>query len=291
MIKNHIIIGYGYCGYYLAKALLTKKEKVTAIARHQAFENAKLEGLNYLSANVEQPMTLNVQDAIIYYLIPPPKQGQHDGTLQTFIQQMQGVPEKIIYFGSSGVYGDQQGSWVDESSACNIKNNLQRRRLDAEAQWLAYAKKQNIPCIILRTSGIFGPGRLPLETVRQNQPIIKPEQAPWVNHIYVKDLVQIALLLSETCHQSSIYNISDGQPLPMGSLASYCAEMLNHPPLPMLDFDEIWAKASPMKKNFLSASKRLSIQALKSKLGDKLQLSDFKTAVKSCIEKEGTKRR
>ena len=61
----------------------------------------------------------------------------------------------IGYLGTTAVYGDRQGGWVDEETA--IEPTLARadRRARAEAAWLG----SGLPVHIFRLAGIYGPGR------------------------------------------------------------------------------------------------------------------------------------
>ncbi|WED42163.1 SDR family oxidoreductase [Legionella cardiaca] len=283
---HHLIVGYGYCGYHLACHLANKQQQVSTISRHidKAFE---LPGVNHLCRDIAEPFIWEKSDTIIYYLIPPIGDQEKDNGLQQFLTNNLHSVTKVIYFGSSGVYGDHQGAWVDEDSHCNIHSLRQQRRLDAEKQWLSFCQQQSIPALMLRIAGIYGPDRIPLQAAIAQTPLIIPDQAPYTNHIYIGDLVNIVLQLVMKTNHTSIYNIADGNPTRIGALQQQVAEILHLNPAPYESFEDAWKKASPMKKEFMSASRRLSIQALNNSLQSSFHLTSLADAVHLSLRHQG----
>lgn len=279
---KHIIIGYGYTGYFLAKHLLESNESVTAFARSKE-ASYPLEKLDYQVYDCSKAECIDMNDAYVYYLIPPPPSGQTDTLLQKFLKSQTSRPKRVYYFGSSGVYGDHHGEWVGEQSICQIQFDRQNRRLDAERQWSDYCNNKASTCIKLRISGIYGPERLPIQAVNNQQPVINPAQAPMSNHIYVIDLINIVLQLNKITMPSTTLNIADGIPMPMGSLQQQLSSMMGKPLASELDFEQVWEQSSPMKKEFLSSSKRLSIKLLQTTLKDKLKLTSIQNALKDSL--------
>lgn len=279
---NHIILGYGYCGYYLARELLAHQQNVLTVSR-QLKPDYSLPGVNHLLKDVVEPFDWGTEYSVVYYLIPPPSKGKRDDVLLEFLKNNSIKTNLFVYFSTSGVYGDHQGNWVNEESPCYIQSDRQERRLDAEQQCLSYCKQHNIPALILRVSGIFGPQRLPMEAARSQTAIIHPDEAPYTNHIYVEDLAKITHLLTQSRPLQTIYNIADGQPLPMGSLQQETAKLMQLPAAPHESYAQAFSKASPMKKEFMQSSKLLDINRLKSTLGERLILQKLSDAIKKSL--------
>ena len=61
---------------------------------------------------------------------------------------------------------------------------------------------------------------------------------------------------------SDLWNIADGNPKPMGSLQATVAKLSQQPEAPSQSWEQAWATASEMKKEFLSSSKCLDIRRL-----------------------------
>ncbi|HHL3493230.1 TPA: SDR family oxidoreductase [Legionella pneumophila] len=279
---HHLILGYGYCGYYLAQELLEHHQQVTVVSR-QLKKELELSKLHHITHDLEYPFYWNEPNSIIYYLIPPPSQGTRDTFLKQFLNQSTLNAKKIIYFGSSGVYGNHQGAWVDELSTCLIDSPRQQRRWDAEQQWLAYCQQHNKELSLLRIAGIYGPNRIPVDAAKSKIPIIKSTEAPFTNHIFVRDLALIAYLLGQKQTPFTVYNIADGNPTHMGELQQAVARVLGIESAPYESFDQAWEKASPMKREFMQASKRLKINLLKTALGEDIQFTCMYDAIKQSL--------
>ncbi len=266
---QHIILGFGYCGYYLAKKLLANNERVVAISRSQTFS---ISHENFQHINFDVGLNLNSatfsDDSILYYLIPPQQKGQQDELLKKFVNNLKIRPNKIIYFGSSGVYGNSNGQWIDETTEIKPQSDRQFRRAHAELTLHQFCDKHEISLALLRVSGIYGPDRIPLEKIMNNKPIINQQQAPNINLVYVNDLVEIAKRLALLLTGIEIFNISDGHAYKMGYSLIMLAKILNKPMPEEIEYDEFYKKASPMMREFLSSSKRLNNQKILSYLTD-----------------------
>ncbi|CEG58473.1 SDR family oxidoreductase [Legionella fallonii] len=286
---HHLILGYGYCGYYLAQELLKDGQRVTAVSRHLS-PQLQLPQLVHFSHDLSQPFQWTENNTVIYYLIPPPPHGEKDSFLEQFLKKSTLQAQKIVYFGASSVYGNHQGAWVDEQSPSIINHSRQVRRIDAEQQWLDHCKHNNIPLLLLRIAGIYGPHRLPIEAAKAQIPIIERARAPQTNHIYVRDLARLSYRLACFNSTESVYNIADGDPQPMGTLQQLVAQELGFQQAPYESWQQAWERATPMKREFMQGSKRLSIERLKLRLGENLSLYHLNDAVrKSLAEQENNK--
>ncbi|HYD87712.1 MAG TPA: NAD-dependent epimerase/dehydratase family protein, partial [Vitreimonas sp.] len=90
-----------------------------------------------------------------------------DPVLRHFGAELAGVkPKSIVYLSTVGVYGNHDGAWVDEESACRPVSKRSRQRLAAEAAWRVFSEQSGVPVAIIRLAGIYGPGRGPFERIR-----------------------------------------------------------------------------------------------------------------------------
>lgn len=259
---QHVIIGAGYVGQYLAHHLAMMGESVVTVSRQDISQHLNA-NITHLSMDVLTHSLPAMEHACWYYLIPPQHHGIHDLTLRRFLELNPEPPERLVYVGSSGVYGNHDGGWVDELCSCHIKFDRQKRRLDAEEQIKTFLNS----AIILRVAGIVGKDRLPIDAVNMQIPIVDPLQAPFTNLIDVRDLVHIASHLAINNKVSGIFNVSNGKPVLMGYLQQSLAKHMNMPLAKEISLDEALLSASDMKKEFLTTSKRLNINKLKAILG------------------------
>jgi nucleoside-diphosphate-sugar epimerase len=79
---------------------------------------------------------------------------------------------------TTGVYGDCKGAWIDESTPLNPTADRAFRRADAEQQVQQFCQQLNIPLVILRVAGIYGPGKIPLARIKSRQPIVNKQDSP-----------------------------------------------------------------------------------------------------------------
>jgi nucleoside-diphosphate-sugar epimerase len=286
-MSRHLLVGFGYTAGFLANLLLNDQQEVLAISRKKPQTHLDIQ---HLELDVfHSPIPIEVED-ILYYFIPPLAQYEEDILLSKCLLQLPNPPKKIIYIGSSGVYGQQDGNWVHENNACHIETLRQRQRLSAELQLEMYCEKYHIPCARLRTAGIYGPNRIPKEAVLNQSPIIQTAQAPFINHIYIKDLAKILKYLGSTITYHGIVNVADGNPQPMGTLQKTLAELLHVPKAPEISFKNSWETASEMKKEFMSQNKRLDVSLLKQLLRKSpITLHNMQNALNEIIKDEKLK--
>lgn len=264
---KHVIVGCGYSGGFLAQSLLAHGRQVIAISKRSKpmFSNPLL---THVTLDITtQPLPNLCEGCCLHYFVPPQSEGKKDTRLQAFLTLNSTVAfHKVLYCSSSGVYGDHQGRLVKEDAECHLQFDRQYRRLNAEQQWDNFCTQKNIPLFILRPGGIYGPNRLPLDACKKQIPVMSKAVAPLINHIYVADLALIMRLLSERSSIAGVFNVSDGTPIPMGQLQQCLANILKVQAAAEVDFKTLWDEASPMKREFLSASKQLNIQKLRSSL-------------------------
>ena len=88
--------------------------------------------------------------------------------------------------------------WIDESAPLD----LTKSRVQGE-EYL----REHHGAIVLRVAGIYGPGRNPLDWIKQGR--VSPSRK-YVNLIHAEDLAAICLLALEKGKPGESYNVSDG---------------------------------------------------------------------------------
>lgn len=188
--------------------------------------------------------------------------------------------EWVGYLSTTGVYGDRDGDWVDESSALNPATVRGRARVKAEAEWATLG----LPLHIFRLAGIYGPGRGPFEKVRQGtaRRIIKPGQV--FSRIHVDDIAQVLLASINRPHPGASYNLCDDDPAPPEDVIAYAAELLGLPMPPAEDFAT--AEMTPMARSFYAESKKVRNDRIKTELGVTLIYPDYRSGLAALLAVE-----
>lgn len=188
------------------------------------------------------------------------------------------------YLSTTGVYGDQSGGWVDETSPLAPSTERGRWRATAEAQWQAFAAETGLPLHIFRLAGIYGPGRGPFEKVRDGtaRRIIKPGQV--FSRIHVDDIASVLMASIARPNPGAIYNLCDDDPAPPQDVIAEAARLLNLPLPPEQDYAT--ADLSPMARTFYAESKRVRNDRIKTELGVRLAYPDYRAGLRALLAQE-----
>jgi dTDP-D-glucose 4,6-dehydratase len=184
----------------------------------------------------------------------------------------------IGYLSTTGVYGDKEGAVVTETSKLTPTIDRAKRRLEAENRWLKLFAEHDLPVHIFRCVGIYGPGRNPLETVRNGlgKRIDKPGYK--FSRVHVDDLASVLIASINKPNPGSIYNVCDDQPIESRHVTEYACELLKAELPPLIPFEE--ANLSEMAKSFYLDRKTISNQKIKDELGVKLKYPNYKIGLK-----------
>jgi nucleoside-diphosphate-sugar epimerase len=276
-MQKVVIVGCGYIGTRVARIWKEAGADVTCLVRspeHQT--NLESEGFTTCSCSFDNPTdipTLDVAGKIVYYLVPPPGGGIADSRARNFCSALSGSapPAKIIYMSATSVYSENGGGIVTETSETAPTTSMGKRRLDAERTFLEYEARAEVPVIILRVSGIYGPGRLPLMQISQGQPLLKEEESGLSNRIQADDLAQVCRAAAEREKHGDIFNISDGHPSSMTTYFNACADLLGYPRQPQVSMDEARLVMSPLMFSYVSESRVVDNSRMLEQLGVSLQ--------------------
>lgn len=135
---------------------------------------------------------------------------------------LSGMP-KILFASSTSVYGQDDGSLVDETSPATGKGFSGHCLREAEEQVLA----NRFPATCVRFSGIYGPGRERLLRMVREGRVDVAEAAQWTNRIHADDCARVLefLILRWQCgaHVSPVYIASDAYPVQAGEVWQWLA--------------------------------------------------------------------
>ena len=185
------------------------------------------------------------------------------------------------YLSTTGVYGDQGGGWVDETSVPRPMQPRSVARLAAERGWQALALEAAVTLDIFRLPGIYGPGRSVIEQVNAGtaRRIDKPGQV--FSRIHVEDVAGTVLLAITQRHAGSIYNVADDLPASSGDVVAYACGLLDKPVPPLIPWSEAQAELSPMARSFYAENRRVRNERIKNELGVVLRYPTYREGLQA----------
>lgn len=229
-------------------------------------------GIRTVSGDLDAPGPLTglpTRNAIVFYFAPPPGGGTTDPRVRTFCGSIEPgeEPRKIVYISTTGVYGDTGGEWVTEETPVNPVTPRAQRRLDAENLLRGWGRHRGVAVVVLRVTGIYGPGRFPLDRIRGGHPVLREEEAPFTNRIHADDLARVCLAAAEKGEDGEIFNVSDGRP---GTLTEYfdaVADAFGLPRPPRVTLEEARKVMTPLMLSYIAESRRIDNRRMRERLG------------------------
>jgi nucleoside-diphosphate-sugar epimerase len=283
-----LIVGCGYIGRRVAARLEAAGRRATGLVRSAASVQALRDaGIDALMCDLDSelaPLPAGIRE--VYYLAPPPGEGETDTRLARVLEALASPPRRVVYISTSAVYGDCGGDWIDEDYPVGPTTPRGLRRLDAERQLQAWAGQHGVEWIILRVPGIYGPGKLPLARLEKGLPVLREDQAPYTNRIHGDDLAAICVAAMGSDRPNRVYNVSDGHPSNMTDYFFRVADAAGLPRPPVVARAEADAVLSAGMLSFLNDSRRMRNDRMLAALGVTLRYPDLDAGLKSCFSND-----
>lgn len=273
-----LIFGQGFTGTRLADACRADGWRVTGTGREAR------DGI--LPFNRDRPILLPALAGVTHLVasIPPDEEG--DPVLDRLGDALGMLPSLgwAGYLSTTGVYGDHDGAWVDETSETKPGTERSKRRLAAEQAWLEWGDQHGKPVQIFRLAGIYGPGRSPLDRVRggKAQRIVKPGHL--FGRIHVDDIVTVVRAGMAKPDARRVFNVADDEPAAPADVLTYAAELLGVEPPPEVLFDN--AALSPMARSFYADNRLVANGLVKRELGVALHYPTYREGLRGILAGE-----
>ncbi|WP_299936812.1 SDR family oxidoreductase [uncultured Pelagimonas sp.] len=283
MTKTLFSLGHGYTASALARRLIPQGWRVLGTIRDpNKADSVRAQGVEPVLWTPKD-MTAALDQAS-HVLISAGADDAGDPTLNTIGTDIETRAKALTWVGylsTTGVYGDHDGAWVDETTALTPSTHRGDIRVAAEAAWQSIP---DLPLHIFRLAGIYGPGRGPFAKVRAGtaRRIIKKDQV--FSRIHVDDIAQVLAASINAPNPGAIYNVCDNDPAPPQDVIAYAAELLGLPLPEEVDFET--ANLSPMARSFYAENKKVSNTRIKEELGVDLLYPDYKSGLTALLRSE-----
>ena len=279
MNKTLLSIGHGFSARALSELLVLDGWRVIGTTRSpqkaQALESQGVEAVIWPGDELPFQQLTHLLTSVA-----PTDDG--DPVLNAHREQLRAAKnlEWVGYLSTTGVYGDHDGAWVDESTPLAPSTKRGEARTRAEAEW----SKLGLPLHIFRLAGIYGPGRGPFSKVRSGKArrIIKPGQV--FSRTHVEDIAQVLYASIKNPNPGRAYNVCDDDPAPPQDVIAYAAELLGVPVPEAINIED--AEMSEMARSFYAESKRVRNDRIKNELGITLKFPDYKSGLRALLESE-----
>ena len=227
------IVGAGYVGSRAAQALSDRGHEV-AVGRRSASATPGAHAMDVLDP-ATFPAAMREADCVVYCVAADGfSENAYRDAYVTGVANVAGAlvggrTRRFLLVGSTGVYGQDDGSVVDEDSRPEPRGFSGRLLLEGEAA----AARAGCERATIRFSGIYGPGRERLvRMVRSQAPVGAATRAAITNRIHVDDCAGALVHLVERDRVQPLYLGTDVAPAPMGEILDWIADRLGLPRLP-----------------------------------------------------------
>ena len=263
-----VVIGCGYLGERVALAWLAAGDRVLGVTRRSA------RAAELAAVGIEPVVADVAADAPWWTTLPPLATvfwsvgfdrtggGTHRDVHVTGLRRLLdglaatarvGTP-RIVLSSSTGVWGDEDGRIVDESTPPRPEREAGRALVEAED---LLGRHPLGPGVALRFAGLYGPGRLPrLDDLRLGKPLAADPES-WLNLLHIDDAARAVRLVAAAAAPRPLYVVSDGRPVRRRDWYGRLAELIGARP-------PAWDPAAPRERG---ADKRVDPSLIARDLG------------------------
>lgn len=273
--------GFGYCAEGLARRL---SPRLSAAAGTRTSRSASDEGVAMLAVYRGDGPSAEVRDLLAgttHMLVGIPPDIEGDVVLRHHREEIASLADLawIGYLSTVGVYGDHKGAWVDEDSPTAPISERSLRRLEAEQAWFEFGADTGKRVEVFRLSGIYGPGRSVLDSLRAGTArcIVKPGQV--FNRVHVDDIARVLAAAIDKNTGHGLYNVSDDEPAPPEDVVAYAAELLGLPAPAAVPFEQ--AGLTGMAASFWAECKRVRNRRIRADLGVELLYPTYREGLRA----------
>ncbi len=279
-----VVAGAGYTGQRLLKLLTSQASRIVALSKAS---NLTLSGVDSIQIDFDSNSPTRVEvgkNARVCYFIPPGIDSAPEARIEKFFEKvLDSLPVRVVLISTTGVYGNCDGEWVDETWPLNPQTDRALRRFIVEKYCSSWAERHGVSLAILRVAGIYGPGRVPTERLRQGFVLTKSQSGGFSNRIHVDDLAAIcaAGLAGDA---TGAFNVSDGHPLRYRDYFDLVADVWGLPKAEKDSENESRDPISPTMRSYLRESRKIVNRKLLESFSIELQYPHPRQGLIACRE-------
>lgn len=277
-----LIVGCGDVGLRTAGLLAPRVRLLALTSSPDRIADLRLRGIVPLRGDLDDAASLRRLAGLghrVLHLAPPPRDGaaadpHADPRTRALMHALAAGPRPVglVYGSTTGVYGDCGGAEVSETRTVAPRNARAYRRVDAEDHVRLFGRGSRAS--ILRIPGIYAPDReggTPRARLQRGTPVLRAEDDVYTNHIHADDLARACCAALWKGAAQRVYHASDDTDLTMADYMDHAADLYRLPRPVRISRQEAEQQLTAMQMSFLSESRRLVNDRLKSELRLKLR--------------------
>ncbi len=281
-----LCLGYGYCARRLVKLHATNFSRIDATIRRKARiaglfkEPVTFHPLDDSSALRALHAAIREASVVLVSAAPDETGDPFHGKFSGLLAAAPGL-RLVQYLSTTGIYGGHAGEWVDENTPPDPAPGRATARLKAELAWRQWGSEARKPVQIFRLSGIYGPGRSAIESLRDGTAHRRIKLGQVFNRIHVDDIAQ-ALAAGMNDGEPGVFNVADDEPAPPQDVVTYAAGLMGVEAPPETPYDA--ADVTPMQASFYAGNKRCRNTLIKTRLGITLLYPTYREGLKAIAD-------
>jgi len=194
-----------------------------------------------------------------------------EGTRNLLAWLRETPPRRYIWTSSTGVYGQNDGSVVEETDPTAQVAETARVFVETEKLLGSAQEQKNFPVVVLRLAGIYGPGRgYWLKQFLNGQARLDGDGARFINMIHRDDVVGVILAALKRSPPFPVYNVVDNEPVSQRDLFEWLAAQSGKPFPPSAPEDD-----DGVRKRGVT-NKRVSNRRLREEMGYRFKYPTFR---------------
>lgn len=272
-----LIIGCGDVGLRTAKVLPAQVNVMALTSSIDRKEALRAQGITPLLGNLDVAGSLRRLSGLahrVLHLAPPPNDqpsNQSDPRTQALVHalRLRSLPRALVYGSTSGVYGNCNGQWVDETHALAPGTPRAHRRVHAEASVRHLGRSAGVVVHVLRIPGIYAPDRAsgtPRDRLLKGLPALVEADDVYTNHIHADDLARACVAALFAGKPQRVTNVSDDTDLKMGDYFDLAADLYGLPRPARVPREQATTELPAMQMSFMNESRRLGNERMKREL-------------------------
>jgi nucleoside-diphosphate-sugar epimerase len=279
-----LIVGCGYVGFPLAVEMTKCRHEVFGLRRSHASDDSLLAaGVTPLHADIADASSLEGLPRDFDWIVNCVASGGGGAedyrqlylngmrNLVAWMSSWKNKTPRLVYTSSTGVYGQNDGSLVDESSPTQPATDTAKILVETERVLLAAARAGQVSGMILRAAGIYGPERgYLLKQFLRGEARIEGDGSRTLNMIHRDDLIAAVIAGLERGRSGEIYNAVDDAPVSQRDFFKWLADTIGKPLPPVATAGETEARKRGL------TDKRISNAKLKRDLGFNFRYPDYR---------------